>query len=132
MKRIISNIKQWEHLTLLVLDRWNKSQKPFSVTIGKPAKTHEQLGYLHSEVLPKFTQAMFEAGEIKRNNERDAKYHLKLLIGYGEWINYKGYKVFDDDSFEAASIDVLNAAIDKAIDECALRGVAIEPPRGNA
>lgn len=129
MKRVISNLSQWQNLTLLVLKRWEKSTKPFTVTIGKPKKTLEQLGYLHSEVLPKFTQAMYDAGEIRNNSEREAKYLLKVLIDYGKWIAFNDVHVFDPDSFADADMETLILAIDTAISEAAKRDVIILPPR---
>lgn len=129
MKRIISNLSQWTDLTLKVHERWQKSRKPFVVTIGKPTKTLEQLGYFYAQVLPLFTLAMFEAGEIYENSEREAKYFLKVLIGFGVWIEFNGRQVFDPSSFADADIDILTLAIDTAIDESAKRGVYIPPPR---
>ncbi len=130
MKRIITNFNDdWAGLTALVGARWVKKPTPFVVTLHAAPKTFEQLGYLHSEVLPKLTQALFDAGDISKNSERYGKYWLKEAINYGEWIEFRGGKVFDDDSFEKASTEVLSDAIDTAINESVKRGVYIQPPK---
>lgn len=129
MKRVIQDLKSWAALTLLVQKRFEQKSSPFLVTIGKPGKTHEQLGYFHSEVLPKLAFALHEAGEIKNNSEREAKYYLKIRIGFGCWIKFRDGVVFDPDSFAGADIDTLNSAIDKAIEECNKRNIHVNPPR---
>lgn len=132
MKRVISNLGQWIALTMLVTKRFEKNKKPFMITIAGAPKTHEQLGYLHAEVLPKLTIALFDAGYIKANTERYAKYWLKRQIGYGEWINISEIeRVFDGDSFSDAKIETLMQAIDTAIDTAQHLGVYIAPPRIN-
>lgn len=131
MKRIIeSDMKGWSALTLMIQKRFEKRKSPLVITIGKAPKTHEQLGYLHSEVLPKLAYALHDTGDIRNNSEREAKYWLKLKIGYGQWIEWNGGKVFDPDSFGDADIDVLTRAIDTAMFGADARGVYIQPPKG--
>jgi len=142
MKRVINDINQWPALTLLVMERWKKRPRPFTVTLTGAPKTAEQLGYLHAEVLPKLAYALWDAGEIATNSELAAKYYLKMLIGYGSYYKFTIQPrnefgqfmpkevVFDPDSFQRATIETLNQAIDCAIDEAAKRGVTILPPRG--
>lgn len=130
MKRIINNFNtDWAGLTALVGARWVKKPTPFVVTLHAAPKTHEQLGYLHSEVLPKLAIALFDSGEIIKNDERHAKYWLKIQIKYGQWIEFGDGVVFDPDSFEKASTEVLSDAIDTAINESAKRGVFTAPPK---
>lgn len=129
MRRIISDLSSWASLTLLVQKRLEKSKKPFVVTLGAAPKNWVQLAYLHSEVLPKLTVALFDAGEIRKNSEREAKYYLKVKLGFGQWIDWNGSQVFDPDSFSDASIEVLTSAIDTAIYECEQRGVFVAPPK---
>lgn len=130
MKRVITDFnRDWAGLTALVGARWQKKPKPFIVILKAAPKTHEQLGYLHTEVLPKFTQALFDAGEIIKNSERMAKYWLKIKINFGQWLEFNDYFVFDPDSFENATTEVLSNAIDTAIYEAAQRGVSINPPK---
>lgn len=117
-------------LTLKVQEELAKGKGSVPVTVGKASKTHEQLGYLHSEVLGKFTATIFTSGEIKKNDEDYGKYHLKVLIGYGKWISYKNAQVFYPYSFADADTEVLSKAIDKAISECEARGTYVHPPRG--
>lgn len=131
MKRYIAHISQMIEINLKVREELAKNKGSVPIEMGKAKKTHEQLGYLHSEVLPKFTATMFTAGEIEKNTERYGKYHLKVLIGFGDWIKYKGAKVFDAFSFGDADTEVLSKAIDKAISECQDRGVYVKPPRMN-
>ena len=78
----------------------------------------------------KLAVALFDAGEIKKNSEREAKYWLKRLLNYGAWIEFEGGLVFDPDSFADASIEVLTDVIDTAIFQASARGVVINPPRG--
>lgn len=130
MKRVITGISQWMALTLIVADRFAKRPNwRITVTLSEPPKTWEQLGYLHSEVLPKLTIALSEAGDIERKSERQAKYWLKREIRYGEFYNFNGSVIFDADSFEKASIEVLINAIDTAIHAAEQRGIYIAPPR---
>jgi len=51
--------------------------KPIVMILRPLDKSHEQLGYLHSTVLPIFTQTMFDAGEISKLSEGESKYYLK-------------------------------------------------------
>ena len=130
MKRVITNFNtDWAGLTALVGARWAKKPKPFMVTLNAAPKTHEQLGYLHSEVLPKLTIALFDTGEIRNRSEREAKYWLKVQIKYGQWIEFNDGVVFDPDSFENATTEVLSYAIDTAISESAKRDVYTAPPK---
>lgn len=132
MKRYISHMSQTAGLIAKIGEELAKGHGAVPVIVGKSVKTFEQLGYLHSTVLPIFTRVMYEAGEIQHNTERYGKYHLKVLINYGEWLNYKGGKVFDDDSFSEADTEVLSKAIDKAIWECEQRGEYVPPPRSKS
>lgn len=135
MKRLILHIDDWEALSQIVWDRWktaylsNKKFKPFWAELTTTKKTHEQLGYLHSTVLPVLTECLSESGEIRRKNEREAKYWLKRFISYGEHINYNGGIVFDANSFEKASKDILTLAIDEAITQCEQRGYYVPLPK---
>lgn len=130
MKRVITNFNtDWAGLTALVGARWLKKPSPFIVTLKAAPKSHEQLGYLHSEVLPKLAVALFDSGEILKNDERHAKYWIKIQIKYGQWIEFGDGVVFDPDSFEKASTEVLSNAIDTAIREAAKRDVHIQPPK---
>lgn len=130
MKRVIANWGDWVLLTAWAKPRLKgKKPKPFVASIKSAPKTLEQLGYLHVEVLPKLTIALFDSGDIERKVERDAKYWLKREMGYGEWINYNRGKVFDADSFEKANIEVLTKAIDIAIHACEDRGIYVELPK---
>lgn len=133
MKRIINDINQWPALTLLVMERWRKRPKPFTVTLNAAPKSLPQLGYFYSECLPKLTEALFEAGEIRNKSENAAKYFIKRHIGYGMWYQF-GDKdaVFDPDSIQRATLETLTQIIDASIDEAAKRGVTILPPRSNA
>lgn len=130
MKRVINHISQWPDLTIRVYKRWEKKPEPFTITLTAAPKTHEQLGYLHAEVLPKLAQALFDAGDIRTNSEQAAKYFIKRQIGYGTFYDFNNGVVFDPDSFNRATIETLIQAIDTAIDEAAKRGVTINPPRG--
>lgn len=130
MKRVISHISQWPDLTMRVYKRWEKKPEPFTITLTGAPKTHKQLGYLHSEVLGKLAQALFDSGEIKSNSEGAAKFWLKMQIGYGTYYDI-GAIVFDPDSFQRATMETLVQAIDMAIDEAAKRGVHINPPRSH-
>ncbi len=129
MKRIITDMNSWASLTLKIQERFEKRKSPIVITIGKAPKTHEQLGYLHSEVLPNLTIALYESGEIKTLSEREAKYVLKLMIGYGQWINFNGGVIFDPDSFSNADTETLTRAIDRATDECFARNIHVKPPK---
>lgn len=130
IKRIITGMESWLSLTQMVAKRFEREgAKPLMVIICPPPKTHEQLGYLHSEVLPKLTQALFDAGEISKLSEGESKYYLKVLINYGEWIKFRGKLVFNPFSFEKATTEILSQAIDKACAECEARGVYIPPPK---
>lgn len=129
MKRIINHISQWVDLTTKVNQRWQKSQAPFTVTIGKAPKTHEQLGYLHAEVLPKLAEALYDTGETNNPSELAAKYWLKRQIGYGNYYIFGENVVFDPDSFQRATIETIKQAIDLAVDESAKRGIVINPPK---
>jgi hypothetical protein len=130
LKRVISHISQWPDLTMRVYKRWEKKPEPFTVTLTGAPKTHKQLGYLHSEVLWKLAQALFDSGEIKSNSEAAAKFWLKMQIGYGSHYTFGETVVFDADSFQRATMETLIHAIDTAIDEAAKRGITIQPPRG--
>lgn len=102
---------------------------PFTLTHGKPPKSHEQLGYLHAEVFPKLTIVLHEHGEIKRKTERECKYWLKRQIGYGEWIEFNGNVVFDPNSFADATVEQMTEILDCAINEATLRGAVIKQPK---
>lgn len=130
IKRVINSMSEWVSLTLMIDKRFAKPDaKPLTVVLKPTEKTWEQLGYLHSEVLPKLAVALFEAGETKTNSERHAKYWLKVQIQYGKWVEFCDGVVFDPDSFQEADIEVLTNAIDVAIDACEARGVYVNPPR---
>lgn len=132
MKRVISDFERdWPLLTNVVRDRWEKKPKPFIVSFKASPKSHEQLGYLHKIVLPILTVCLFECGEIKRSEERDAKYWLKRSMGYGDFISFNGGVVFDPDTFEKAKVTDLVLAIDTAINEADQRGYYIPPPKKN-
>lgn len=92
-------------------------------------KTHEQLGYFHSAVLPILTEVLFDAGEIKNKSESEAKYYLKVLMGFGSWISFRNSVVFDPRSFEKATTEDLSVAIDKAIAECEKYGAYVPQPK---
>lgn len=129
-KRIIANPKiDWPALTLKVMERWEKRQTPFMVIIKASPKSHEQLGYLHSQVLKPFMEVMFEHGEIAKKNEIHAKYYIKRAIGFGTWIDYEGGKVFVPSSFESATTEELSQAIDYAIEQVTIRGGFVPLPR---
>lgn len=128
MKHLISDITQWTALSLLVAERWQKRKTPFMVIIKAAPKTHVQLGYFHSTVLPIFTAIMYDSGEIAKKTEKHAKYYIKRGIGYGEWIDFDGGKVFVPESFEKANIEELSEAIDFCINEVSLRGGYVPPP----
>lgn len=130
MKRFISHISQMADLTLKVQEELAKGKGAVPITVGKAKKSQEQLGYLHSEVLPKFTATMFSSGEIEKNSETYGKYHLKVLINFGEWIRYKNARVFSPNSFADADTEVLSRAIDEAIRQCEARGTYVHPPKG--
>lgn len=117
-------------LVIMLNKRFEVKDEPLYVVISPPPKTHEQLGYLHSTVLPILTETLFEAGEIKVKSETEAKYYLKVLANYGEWIGFRGKVVFNPHSFEKATTEQLSTAIDKAIAECEQRGVYVPPPKG--
>jgi hypothetical protein len=73
---------------------------------------------------------MFDAGELSKLSESEGKYYLKVLIGYGEWVQFRKSVVFVPASFEKASIEDLNRAIDEAIKQCEIRGVYVPPAKG--
>lgn len=129
MKRLVSTKDQLFHLSLLIASELDKHGKVM-VEVKRSPKSLEQLGYLHAEVLPKLTIALFDAGEIKSKSEGACKYWLKRQIGYGTWYTFgKDEVVFDGDSFQRATIDTLIQAIDTGIDEAAKRGIFVSPPK---
>lgn len=128
MKRYIKTYSQVTAMLPLIAQALLK-KKELVIEVKEAPKTLEQLGYLHSEVLPKLTVALFDAGEISKSSERHAKYWLKRSINYGDWVSYEGGEVFDPDSFANADKGVLSQAIDTAIHEAQLRGVYIAPPK---
>lgn len=130
MKKYVSSSSQIAHVAILIKEELDKGKGAIPVTIGKAVKTFVQLGYLHSTVLPIFTATMFSHGEIDKNSEVHAKYHLKVLIGYGQWIKYKNNAVFAPESFADADTEILSRAIDRAILECEQRQVFVPPPKG--
>ena len=128
-KRIISSMDDWQLLSDMVAKRFEKSQKPFQAILQTVPKSNEQLGYLHSECLPVYTQMLFDIGEIEKLSEDAAKYYLKVQIGYGEWIRFRASVVFDPHSFAEATLEQLGLAIDKILAECALRNYHVAPPK---
>lgn len=130
MKRLITTKAQIPALCILLSEALQKRGK-IMVSMKPAPKTLEQLGYLHSCVLPKLAMALSDSGEIKHNSEREAKYWLKRHIDYGQFFEFGCNVVFDPDSFADASLEILSQAIDCAIDEAALRDVIIEPSKTN-
>lgn len=131
MRRYIKHISQTIGLINLIKQRLDKGQF-VAVTLARAdEKTLEQLGYLHSAVLPMLTEALFDSGEIKLNSEDAAKLWLKMNIGYGVWYEISGKPVFSAKSFEKANVDDLTKAIDEAIYQAQERGVWIPPPTTN-
>lgn len=128
MKRIISNFQDWQDFANIVVERMQKSRRPFEIKIKSSAKTIEQLGYFHSEVLPKLTYALYDTGDIAHKCEETAKYWLKLHLNFGKWIEYGNGVVFVPDSFTGATIKILSRAIELAIHESHQRGVLVNPP----
>lgn len=128
MKRIINCFEDWQDFANIVVERWYKSQKPFEIKIKSTTKTQEQLGYFHSEVLPKLTIALSDTGEILNKCEEEAKYYLKVYLNYGKWFEFRGAQVFAPESFAKAKKDMLSKAIDNAIRMCEDRGIWVSPP----
>lgn len=130
IKRIISDIGSWASLTLLMQKRFErKGAKPLVVILRPLDKSHEQLGYLHGVCLPILTEVLFDAGEIKHKSESEAKYYIKVLMGFGEWISFRTSVVFDPRSFESATTEDLSVAIDKAIEVCEKYGAYVPLPK---
>ena len=129
MKRYVTDLSAWEAITRIVHKRFEKKTTPFMVIIKSSPKSWNQLAYLHSEILPKLTTALHDRGEIKNLDEDEAKYYLKVLIGFGKWISFRGSIVFDPHSFADASTEILSRAIDEAIKECEKSGIIVMPPK---
>ena len=130
IKRIITKATL-PALVLMLTKRFEVKPEPLYITISPPPKTHEQLGYLHSEVLSKLAYALHDTGEIEVNSETQAKYYLKVNMGYGSWFNFRDGVVFDPKSFEKATTEELSQAISEAIHMCEARGVSVPLPTTN-
>jgi hypothetical protein len=132
IKRVINSMESWVSLTLMMQKRFErKDAKPLVIIIRPLDKSHEQLGYLHGVCLPILTEVLHDAGEIKNKSESEAKYYLKVLIGFGSWISFRSSIIFDPRSFESATTEDLSRAIDEAIKQCELRGAYVPQPTTN-
>jgi hypothetical protein len=129
IKRIITKYTL-PALVIMLNKRFEVKDEPLYVVISPPPKTHEQLGYLHAECLPVYTQLLLDTGEIEKYSEAESKYYLKVLINYGDWIKFRGKIVFNPHSFEKATTEILSQAIDKILSECALNNYHVNPPKG--
>ncbi len=129
IKRIVSKTSLPAIFTMLAKRFESDDAKPIVMILRPLDKSHEQLGYLHSTVLPMLMLALYEAGEINSLSEAEAKYYLKVLINYGEWVQFRKAVVFVPYSFEKASIEILSKAIDEGIKQCEMRGGNVPPPK---
>jgi hypothetical protein len=133
-KYYILSSSDWERVQNDAMIALRKRVK-FSVTLDSDIneKTLDQLGYLHSTVLPHLVECLYESGEIKDRSETAAKMWLKVSIHFGEWVDYRIGDIpqysFVPQTFAKASVNMLKYAIEHAIDYCANCGVVVPEPR---
>lgn len=85
---------------------------------------------MYVEVLPKLAQSLDDTGEMRYSLE-GAKIWLKQLCHFGTFYKLKGTEeaVFVPDSFADAGKENMVRIIDTAIEQAALRGTVINPPK---